>query len=191
VEVRTLVGGEEAAQLRKPERRLATGPAEGREHRLERCPEVAVPVVLAAAQRALAQASHAVALVVQCTRLWRHLPAVEDPPLLDGEQEDHAVHEPKQLVEVVLRRELARGERLTKRGVVRMGEEPLAEGEERGFHPVAQLVPRPRAGLARLLAPGLERALAGRCVRSTEARGVEQEPEYGEVREALFGEDPL
>src|SRR5690606_5310271 len=42
-----------------------------------------------------------------------------------------------------------------------------------------------------LLAPGLERALVGWCARPAEARGVEQQPEHGEVREALLVEDPL
>src|SRR5690606_33015154 len=130
IEVRALLRGEQPTEPREPERRLALAAAERGEDGPERRPEVAVPVVLRAAERPPAEAAHPVPLGVERVDLGRRLRRVQDVPLLDGEEEDHPVDEPEELVVVLERRERAGRERVPERGVVG-GQESLSEGEER------------------------------------------------------------
>src|SRR5690606_33525583 len=151
-EVRALVGREQPAEPREPERRLALAAAERGEDGTERRPEVAVPVVLRAAQRALPETSHPVPLRIERADLGRCPRRVQDVPLLDGEEEDHPVYEPEELVVVLLRRERAGRERASERGVVG-GQEPLPEGEERLFDAVAEQLSGAAPLLRREVAP--------------------------------------
>ena len=136
-----------------------------------------------AAHAALAQAGDAVALGVDAARRGRGGVGMQEVAVLGGEQEDQAVDEAEQLLEVGLRGELAAGQRLAERGVGRVLDEALAELLERRLDAQAELLAGGRALDPAALSPALERAVGDRGARGAEAALVDQEPKGREVGE--------
>ena len=116
-ELRGLVVGEQAAERRQAEPRLAA--RERREGRLQPLEGVGVLVPGGAAHAALAQAGDAVALGVDAAGGRRGARRMQEVAVLGGEQEDQAVDEAEQLLEVGLRGQVAAAQRLAERGVGR------------------------------------------------------------------------
>ena len=136
VERGALVGVEQAAQRWQGQQRLT--------HRqalpdlLECLPEVTVPVMRAAAHGALTQAAQAVALGVQGHGGGVGAAAVQDFALFHRQQEYLAVDQAQQFTQVVLRAELAAGQRLTQGGVGRVADKALAQHQQRLLNPYTQ-----------------------------------------------------
>src|SRR5258707_15558927 len=111
---------------------------------------------------------------------------MQQSALLAREQEDHAIDEPQQLLEVRRACESAVLKRFAQLVVLGMREESLSECEKRLLHAAAQML----ACACPLLAPGgpplLERAIVHRLVGPTEARLVREQPERSEVGISLL-----
>ena len=105
VQIRTLVGIEQAAQSRKTQGGLSLG--DGAERDLNILPEILVVVVMTLPQGTLTQSGNRITLrehrsfCVSCTGRMKQV------PLFGGEQKEHSVYESERLLKIPLRREIA------------------------------------------------------------------------------------
>ena len=166
-EILSRVVGEEAAEGGQAEPQLAVG--ERLEGRLQALEGVSVLVPSGSAHEALAQAGDAVALGVDPARRGRGGVGMQEVAVLGGEQEDQAVDEAEQLLEVGLRGEVAGGQCLAERGVGRVLDEALAEFLEGRLDAQSELFARGCALGPAALAPALERAVGDRGTYGAEA----------------------
>ena len=79
--------------------------------------------------------------------------------------------------------------RVRSAAVFRVGEEAVAQSEERGFDAVTKAVPRDQAFAGSGVAPTFQSAIGDRCSWRAEACGVEELPDGGEVGEVFAFED--
>ncbi len=189
VECGALRGIEQATQRRQGQQGFANGQA--LPDLLERLPQVAMPVVRAAAHGAFAQATQAVALGVQRHGGRVGIAAVQDVALFHRQQEDLAIDQAQQLAQVVLRRQAAAAQRLAQRGVGWVADEALAKHQQGVLDTDSQGLARAGALFAAGIAPLLQCAVAGCRTFGAKAGGVQQQPEHREVGVAFFSEQAL
>ena len=91
--------------MSEPQRRLAGGAAQCREHRAQRRPEIRVPVVTGPAYGTVAQPTQTIAILVEPPCLFGSVRRMQDLALLQGEEENRTVDQAEELVEVLLWRE--------------------------------------------------------------------------------------
>ena len=154
-----LAAREQAAQRRQAELRLAA--RERLEGRLQPLEGIGVLVPGGAAHAALAQAGDAIALGIDAARGRGGGRRMQQVAILGGEQEDQAVDQAEQLLEIGAGRG-RRGQRLAERQVGRVLDEALAELLERRLDAQAQLLACGGALGPAALAPALERAVGER-----------------------------
>ena len=106
VEPGALVGAEKAAEGGQAEGGRAAA-FEGAEDDAQALPEVGVAVVMPPAQDASAQAREGVALRIDGARGCAGAGRVQQAAVFGGEQEEQAVHQPQELLEIALGREFA------------------------------------------------------------------------------------
>ena len=117
---------------------------------------------------------------------------MQEVAVLDREQEQAAIDEAEELLVQVHRLQAAVLEPPAQRVVGRVGDEAVAERDERLGHALSQLAAGALAGLVRLAPPALEDAGGGAAsVTRLEAGAVGEQPEGGEVRENLVLEGAL
>src|SRR5690606_31475756 len=106
---------------------------------------------------------------------------MQHPTLFHGEQENEAVGQAHELLEIGFLGESTARQRRAQRLVVGMGKEALTEGGEGFFHTVPKLIAGSGAFLATGFAPCLEGARRDGLTGTAEASLVNQEPESSEV----------
>jgi hypothetical protein len=160
----------EAAEGGQTQRRLAgTEASEGDGQRL---PEVGMAVVAAVACGEPAQPPEAVAGEVAGFCLGAGVGGEDEFAVLDGGEEDEAIDEAQQLLEVGLGGELAGFDAATQLKVGRVGEKARAEGAQGVGDAVAQAVAGADAVFLGGVAPAFERAVSRFGAGLAEAAGV-------------------
>ena len=104
---------------------------------MEALPEIRAAVVVAAPERAFPQPRERVALRVYTALAPCGVRCVEEVAFLGGEEEEQAVDEPKQLLKIVLRRQVASVQHSSQLVVGWMLEEPVSETAQRAGNAVA------------------------------------------------------
>jgi hypothetical protein len=140
-----------------------------------------VLVVGGAARREVTQAPQAVAISVAVLDLLGRVLGVEQPALLDRQQEDQPIGEPQQFAEVGFFLQRAIVQRPPQGLVGRVRQEALAQAQQGIFEADPQAVARDGPLFARGLVPQLQDAPIGILGLTPEARAVQQQPSGGEV----------
>ena len=188
IEVRALLGREQAGEGGQPETRFAAG--EAAEDDPDGLPEVALPVVGAPADGPIAETPKAVAIGIEAAGRLGGVLRVQQVPFFDGEQEDEPVDQSQKLPEVPVLREAPGMQCSPELRVPGMGKEPLPQDIERLLEARAQPFPRPSPLFPPGLPPRLERACPVRVAGAAEARLVREKPERGEIGVQVLREDP-
>ncbi|MCZ7620317.1 MAG: hypothetical protein M5U32_19155 [Myxococcota bacterium] len=170
------------AQRRERQLRAAAIVAEARHHEAQRLPAIGMRPA-AAARRQPAQPGGAVVREVTLLGVGLGVRIEQQAAVLGDEQEEQPVDQAQQLPVVVLLAERAGGQCVAQRAVLRMRQEALAEGLDRGLDAVAEPLERTGPLLLRRLHPALEPAL-GRAL-GLDPRLVQHQPQDGEVRVGL------
>ena len=156
-------------------------------------PEIAMGIVGGVAQAAAAKTAQAVAVGVGGAgggvSLWR----MKEIPLFGAEEEEVAVDEAEELLEVVFFGQGSVLEALPEEGVFGVGEEAAAEGEEGFLHAKPQPIADAEALGVAFGFPFLPDGIRWRGFWLARAGDVEEPPEGGEVGIAVggFAEDGL
>ncbi len=187
VEVRALRGVEEATERRQAKRRLAA--TEAGEGDGQRLPEVGMAIVAAPPGGQPAQAGEAVAGEVARPGLAAGLGCEDEFAILHGGEEDEAVDEAQQLLEVGLGAQLAAFDAAAQLAVGRVGEKAGSKHTQGSGDAFAQPVADADADFLGGLAPVFERAVSRLGAGLTETRGVGEQPESGEIAVEAFAED--
>src|ERR1700687_2382508 len=114
---------------------------------------------------------------------------MQQPAIFGREQEDQAVDNPQQLLEVDLSAECTNTQRLTENAVGRVLDEALSEFEQGGLDPLAELVARGYPIGSPPIAPTFQRAIRNRRVGLAEPALMHQQQEHREIWEQTFRKD--
>ena len=189
VDIGAPVRPEQSAERRQAERGGAARQAPERDPQAQ--PQVGVPVVVPPPERPFAQPRRGVALSEDGPLLLRSFRPVEKTALLRRKQEQQAVDEAQDLLEVAFPGQGPAAERPPEIPVPRMHEEAIAEAPERLGHAEAKVGADPLAGVVRLRPPLLDDAGGGQPVAGPEPARVDGEPERREVGVQLVLEDQV
>jgi len=184
-EVGQLVSGEKPAECGEGEGVLTVG--QRVEDDLDALIAVVVFVPRGGAVALRAQDGEAVAFGIKLTGVGLGLFGVQQVAILGHHQEDQAIDEAQEFVEPFGQVYLARFQLVAQVGVGL--EEAGAEHLERELDLDGQPVAGNFALLRPSVAPALQRAIGGRGALNAKAGAVNQEPEDGEGRGILIGED--
>src|SRR5271166_3675101 len=111
---------------------------------------------------------------------------MQQPTILGREDEDQAIDDPEELLEIGVPTECAFAQHLTKRCVGLILDETLAELEQRRLDSLTQFVARGDPIGAPTFAPALQRAIRNRSVGLSEPALMDQQPKRREIREQTF-----
>ncbi len=148
-----------------------------------------MPVQGRPAHRPLAQSRQRVPFCVDTSRLVRRAGRVQQATIFRREDEDQAVDDAQELLEIGVPAERAIGQRLTECAVGRVLNEALAKFEQGRFNALAQFVTRRDPIGSSAFAPAFQRAVRNGGIRLPEPALMDQQPEPRKIWKQAFGED--